>query len=588
MPSARILLILATVALLPGTTRARTDTQVVAEQVGGVASETSELRDLVSRYSSDRSALMRRWNVAYSPTRRARLEEFYNDWRAQLSAIDFDGLSQEGRIDYVLLDLTLRQELEALQREETLAADMSELVPFADVITEFEERRRRFEPVQSQESAAVLAELASQVDSLVARIRDMEAADVSRADRITALRAIGWLGRLQRTLDDWHDFYSGYDPTFSWWTGDPYRRATTAMRRYTRAIREDIVGQREGEEEPIIGDPIGRDALLDALEAEMIAYTPEELIAFAEEEFLWIDAEKEKAASDMGFDDDAAGVAAALEQVKRAYVEPGEQPELVRRLAREAIEFVRSRDLVTVPPLAEEIWRMEMLSPEQQLVSPFFLGGEVIRVAYPTDSMAHADKLMSMRGNNPYFSKATVHHELIPGHHLQGFMASRYNTHRGVFSTPFLTEGWALYWEMLLWDEGFPQSPEERMGMLFWRSHRLARIIFSLKFHLGEMTPDEAINLLVNRVGHERANAEAEVRRSFNGSYPPLYQAAYMLGGMQIRALHEELVGGGRMTNREFHDAILQSGRMPIEMVRARLAGIPLTRGYRADWRFFG
>jgi len=139
---------------------------------------------------------------------------------------------------------------------------------------------------------------------------------------------------------------------------------------------------------------------------------------------------------------------------------------------------------------------------------------------------------------------------------------------------------------MLLWDPGFPKSPEDRMGMLFWRSHRLARIIFSLKVHLGQMTPQEAIDLLVTRVGHERANAEAEVRRSFNGTYSPLYQAAYMMGGLQIRALHRELVGGGRMTNREFHDAIMQGGRMPIEMVRARLTGAALSRDYRANWKF--
>jgi uncharacterized protein (DUF885 family) len=200
--------------------------------------------------------------------------------------------------------------------------------------------------------------------------------------------------------------------------------------------------------------------------------------------------------------------------------------------------------------------------------------------------MAHDDKMMSMRGNNPHFSMATVHHELIPGHHLQGFMTSRYNTHRGAFSTPFWGEGWALYWEMLLWDQGFPRTPEDRMGMLFWRSHRLARIIFSLKVHLGQMTPQEAIDLLVTRVGHERANAEAEVRRSFNGTYSPLYQAAYMLGGLQIRALHRELVGGGRMTNREFHDSIMQGGRMPIEMVRARLMATPLARDYQASWKF--
>jgi hypothetical protein len=275
-----------------------------------------------------------------------------------------------------------------------------------------------------------------------------------------------------------------------------------------------------------------------------------------------------------------------LEYVKNLAVEPGNQTEVVRELAHESIDFIEARDLVTVPPLAEEIWRMEMMSPERQKVSPFFLGGEVIMVSYPTDEMAHEDKLMSMRGNNPYFSRATVHHELIPGHHLQGFMTSRYNSHRRAFRTPFWGEGWALYWEMLLWDLGFPQTPEERIGMLFWRMHRAARIIFSLSFHLERMTPEEAIDFLVERVGHERANATAEVRRSFNGSYPPLYQAAYMLGGMQIRALHEEFVDSGRMTDREFHDAILQGGRMPIEMVRARLRGEGPPRDFAASWRF--
>ena len=165
-------------------------------------------------------------------------------------------------------------------------------------------------------------------------------------------------------------------------------------------------------------------------------------------------------------------------------------------------------------------------------------------------------------------------------------MTARYHTQRNLFGTPFWTEGWSLYWEMLLWDLGFPKTPQDRMGMLFWRSHRLARIIFSLKVHLGQMTPQEAVDFLVARVGHERANAEAEVRRSFNGTYSPLYQAGYMIGGLQIRSLHRELVQSGRMTNRDFHDAIMQGGRMPIEMVRARLLQTPLTRDHRPAWKF--
>ncbi len=552
-------------------------------RIGMIPVGASELRDSVALYSTDRAALGRRWTVEYSPARRARFRTFYTDWRARLAKVDFNKLSQEGRIDYVLLDNKLRYELASLGREEKLAGEMAPLVPFAKVITDLEETRRRFEKVDAPAAAKALAAIAAQADSLARAARAKPANSATRPERIVALRAIGFLGDLQTTMRNWNRFYSGYDPEYSWWTADPHRRANEAITRYVRALREAIVGQREGQEEPIIGDPIGAEGLKEDLEAEMIDYTPDELIALAEREFGWIDQERKKAAREMGFGDDWR---AALEKVKQAYVPPGEQPELIRRLAREATAFITERNLVTVPPLSDEIWRMEMMTPRQQLVSPFFLGGEVILVSYPTDSMADADKMMSMRGNNPHFSMATVHHELIPGHHLQGFMTSRYNAHRGAFSTPFWGEGWSLWWEMLLWDQGFPKTPEDRMGMLFWRSHRLARIIFSLNVHLGRMTPQEAIDLLVDRVGHERANAEAEVRRSFNGNYSPLYQAAYMMGGLQIRALHRELVGGGRMTNKEFHDAILQGGRMPIEMVRARLMNTPLTRDYRARWKF--
>ena len=101
------------------------------------------------------------------------------------------------------------------------------------------------------------------------------------------------------------------------------------------------------------------------------------------------------------------------------------------------------------------------------------------------------------------------------------------------------------------------------------------------------MTPEEAIDFLVDRVGHERANAEAEVRRSFNGSYPPLYQAGYMLGGLQFQALHRELVESGTMTEQEYHDAILQGGPMPVALVRARLTGSELPMDYEAQWRFY-
>jgi uncharacterized protein (DUF885 family) len=93
--------------------------------------------------------------------------------------------------------------------------------------------------------------------------------------------------------------------------------------------------------------------------------------------------------------------------------------------------------------------------------------------------------------------------------------------------------------------------------------------------------------MLVRRVGHEPDNARAEVRRSFNGEYPPLYQAGYMIGALQLRALKRELVDGGKMTLLDYHDAILQGGMLPIELVRARLKGEKIGRDFKPGWRFY-
>ena len=275
--------------------------------------------------------------------------------------------------------------------------------------------------------------------------------------------------------------------------------------------------------------------------------------------------------------------------MSKAYtLKPGEQPDLIKKLAHEAVDFLEERDLLTIPELCKQSWRVKMMSPQRQKVNPYFTGGEVITVSFPTDSMEHADKLMSLRGNNIHFSRATVHHELIPGHHLQLFMTERYKPYRGLFRTPFWVEGWALYWEMLLWDLNFQRSPEDRVGMLFWRRHRCARIIFSLNYHLKRWTVDQCIEFLIERVGHERNNATAEVRRSVIGGYSPLYQAAYMLGGLQIRALYKELVETKKMTARFFHDTILQENSIPIELIGAKLKKLPLSKDFKSTWKFYG
>lgn len=541
----------------------------------------SRIRPIIETFREDYGILDRFFSATSSAARSEHLRKLYTEYLGKLDSLDYNSLSADEKIDFTLLHSFLNHQIKEQLRADAQKEEMRALIPFIDRINDLEDARRRGDRLDPAKAADALDKLVVEINELRRRLESPQA---ERPKRTVAYRAVSMLQSLRTVLRNWNGFYAGYDPEFTWWCEVPFKAADDALQKYTTFVSERLVGIRPDDKITIIGDPIGREALIDELRFEMIPYTPEELLRIAEREFEWCQAQLRRASREMGFGDDYLK---AIEAVKQKYVEPGKQPELIRKFAREAIEYVKKYDLVSVPKLAENYWRMEMMTPERQLVAPFFLGGETILVAYPTDSMSHEQKLMSLRGNNPHFARAVTHHELIPGHHLQGFINRRFRPYRNLFRTPFSVEGWALYWEFLLWDRGFSKTPEDRIGVLFWRSHRAARIIFSLNFHLGNWTPERCVDLLVNKVGHERENALAEVRRSFSGEYAPLYQAAYMLGGLQFYALHNEFVKSGRMTDREFHDTILKQGPIPVAMVRYVLSEQAPPKNLQPNWRFY-
>jgi hypothetical protein len=442
-----------------------------------------------------------------------------------------------------------------------------------------EKIRRRGGLVNAQQVALNFSTITKQLKQLQANLINEKSITVSNGRTAATI-----IGGLQAAAKNVFDFYNAYDPLFTWWVPGTYKKLDSSLAAYSIEFKTTADKMAPNKDSSgIVGFPIGREEIVRQLKYEMIPYSPEELIQVANKEFAWCDKEMLKASAEMGFGTDWK---AALEKVKQSYVPAGEQPSAMVKLYNESVAFLKAKDLITIPALAEETWRIAMMSPKQQLVNPFFYGGEEFSVSYPTNTMDYDARMMSMRGNNPHFSRATVHHELIAGHYLQQFMNERVNTYRH-YDTPFWTEGWALYWEMALWNEGFPQSPEDRIGMLFWRMHRCARIIFSLNYHMGKWSPQQCIDFLVDRVGHERANAEGEVRRSFVGGYSPLYQVGYMMGGLQFMALKNELVGNNKMTLKQFHDAVLQQNSMPVEMLRNILTNQPLKQDYQTSWRFY-
>ena len=164
-------------------------------------------------------------------------------------------------------------------------------------------------------------------------------------------------------------------------------------------------------------------------------------------------------------------------------------------------------------------------------------------------------------------------HEAYPGHHLQLAIASRHpSLTRMLANAPEFVEGWGMYSEQMMREEGFDDGPAFRLAMYTDVVWRACRIILDVRMHRGELTAEEAIDFLVEHTSFETANARAEVRRY---TYTPGYQLSYLLGKVLILGLREEEKRrlGGAYDQRAFHDTLLCNGSLPISFHRRLLRG---------------
>jgi uncharacterized protein (DUF885 family) len=164
-------------------------------------------------------------------------------------------------------------------------------------------------------------------------------------------------------------------------------------------------------------------------------------------------------------------------------------------------------------------------------------------------------------------------HEAYPGHHLQLAVAAKHpSLTRMLTDAPEFVEGWGMYSEQMMREEGFDAGPAFRTAMYtdaIWRS---CRIILDVRMHRGELTPDEATDFLVEHTSFETANARSEVRRY---TYTPGYQLSYLLGKVLILGMREDEKRrrGADFSLRAFHDALLRNGSLPISFHRRILGG---------------
>ena len=193
-------------------------------------------------------------------------------------------------------------------------------------------------------------------------------------------------------------------------------------------------------------------------------------------------------------------------------------------------------------------------------------------VPYPPEGTGEAALLERLADNGRHAIPSVTVHEAYPGHHwhLTWSSASGRPVRHWIRSSYFV-EGWALYAERMMSEEGYFADPADQLLHLAMRIFRAVRMIVDPALHAGAMSPGEAERHLVERAGITEAVARAEVSRYCAW---PTQAPSYLTGALEIEALRDRWrrgPGAGRPL-REFHDAIAASPGLPLPLAARALA----------------
>ena len=241
---------------------------------------------------------------------------------------------------------------------------------------------------------------------------------------------------------------------------------------------------------------------------------------------------------------------------------------------RRARTHLIERDLVTVPDderieVIETPLYLRRIMPFAAYFEPPKFDPSPIGLYIVTPSVDGDPR--AMREHNRSAISNTSVHEAYPGHHLQLSVGTRHpSLTRLLADAPEFTEGWGMYSEQMMREEGFDDGPVFRLGMHTDAIWRACRIVLDIRLHRGEIDVDAATRFLIDQTGFEEPNARSEVRRY---TYTPTYQLSYLLGKTLLLELREEERRrlGAAFRLRDFHDSLLRNGSLPMSFQRRAL-----------------
>jgi uncharacterized protein (DUF885 family) len=237
-----------------------------------------------------------------------------------------------------------------------------------------------------------------------------------------------------------------------------------------------------------------------------------------------------------------------------------------------ARQFLKDHGLVTFPPGEEcsvepsPLFQRPVTAVASYNSPPPFstaMRGHFF-VPFPPDG-ASAEEIQQRLENNSFAAIPTTSvHEAYPGHHWHLVTAKGNPSRiRRSFRTPYFTEGWGLYSEQVMREQGFFTDPRQEMCQVEATLFRAARIIVDTSLHIGDMPFDEAVEFMQTRANLPAPTARAEVTRYCAW---PTQASAYLTGCLEILRIRDRYTRERGGSLREFHDQIAASGGLPIAL----------------------
>jgi len=244
--------------------------------------------------------------------------------------------------------------------------------------------------------------------------------------------------------------------------------------------------------------------------------------------------------------------------------------EFTRKEMERAKNFVLEYNIATIPKedklhIEETPSFMAPLIPFAALIIP----GKYEKTQEGIYIVTRPKKIEDMSKDANYASIPNVAvHEAYPGHFLQTSRSNRVGCFiRNLAGGLETIEGWAHYCEQMMMERGFQgglKSKFMQVNDIIWRA---VRMIVDVKLSCGEMSFEEAVNMLVKETGMSKNGAVAEVRRY---TQSPGYPLSYLLGKHLMLKLQDDVKAkmGDKYSDKFFHDIITANGYLPMSKLR--------------------